>query len=145
MNWIVEISTVALKHLQDITDKRVRNNLFERIEELSVDPERQGKPLRDELVGLRCVRAIGQRYRIIYTVEPDRVIVLVVAVGIRKEGDRSDIYQIAARLWREGLIDIQSEGPPEGPNVTGGKLSRPRNSDGTWRKKRSDDGEKRTK
>jgi len=28
----------------------------------------------------------------------------VVAVGIRKEGDRSDIYQIAARLMRSGLI-----------------------------------------
>ena len=113
MNWNVEITKGALKQLQEITDKRVRTNLFERIEELSNEPEKQGKPLRDELSGLRCVRAIGQRYRIVYKVEIERVIVFVVAVGIRKEGDRSDIYQIAARLMRSGLIDFQSEGPTE--------------------------------
>ena len=113
MNWNVEITKVALKQLQDITDNRVRNNLFERIEELANDPERQGKPLRDELSGLRSVRVIGQRYRIVYKVERDQVIVFVVAVGKRKEGDRSDIYQIAARLMRSGLIDFQSEGPTE--------------------------------
>jgi mRNA interferase RelE/StbE len=113
MNWNVEIATFALKQLQAITDRRVRNNLFERIEELSNDPERQGKPLRNELAGLRCVRAIGQRYRIVYKVEQDRVIVVVVAVGIRKEGDRSDIYQIAARLMRSAWFDFQSEDPTE--------------------------------
>ena len=106
MNWRVEITKFALKQLQDITDIRVRDNLFERIEELAKDPEDQGKPLRNELSGLRCVRAIGQRYRIVFRVERERVIVFVVAVGIRKEGDRSDIYQIAARLMRSGLIDF---------------------------------------
>lgn len=111
MKWSVEITKDALKQLQDITDIRVRNNLFERIEELSNDPEQQGKPLRNELAGLRCVRAIGQRYRIVYKVERDQVIVFVVAVGKRKEGDRSDIYQIAARLMRSGLISFQSEDP----------------------------------
>lgn len=104
MNWNVEITKDALKQLQAITDKRVRKNLFKRIEELANEPERQGKPLHDELTGLRSVRAIGQRYRIIYKIERDRVIVFVVAVGIRKEGDRSDIYQIAARLMRSGQI-----------------------------------------
>lgn len=106
MNWQVELTKFALKQLQDIKDNRVRNNLFERIEELAKDPENQGKPLRNELSGLRSVRAIGQRYRIIFRVERERVIVIVVALGIRKEGDRSDIYQIAARLMRSGFIDF---------------------------------------
>ncbi len=113
MNWNVEFTTFALKQLQAITDKRVRNNLFERIEELSNDPEQQGKPLRNELTGLRCVRVIGQRYRIVYKIERDRVIVVVVAVGIRKEGDRSDIYQIAARLMRSPWIHFHREVPTE--------------------------------
>jgi len=52
------------------------------------------------------VRDIGQRYRIIFRVERERVIVIVVALGIRKDGDRSDIYQIAARLMRSGFIDF---------------------------------------
>jgi mRNA interferase RelE/StbE len=106
MNWKVEITTFALKQLQDITDKRIRANLLERIEELSNDPENQGKPLRNELSGLRCVRVIGQRYRIIYKVDQERVIVFVVAVGIRKDGDRADIYQIAVKLMRSGFIDF---------------------------------------
>ena len=99
--------------LQGITDKRVRSNLFERIEELSNDPENQGKSLRDELSNLRCVRAIGQRYRIIFKVERERIVVLVVAVGIRKEGDRADIYRIAERLLRSGFISSQGEGTTE--------------------------------
>ena len=106
MNWKVEFTKPALKQLQEITDKRVRDNLFERIEELAKDPENQGKPLRDELSGLRSVRAIGQRYRIIYKVERERVIVVVVAVGKRKDGDRADIYLIAAKLMRTGYIDF---------------------------------------
>lgn len=106
MNWQVELTKFALKQLQDIKDNRVRENLFERIEGLANDPENQGKPLRNELSGLRSVRAIGQRYRIVFRVERERVIVIVVAVGIRKGDDRSDIYQIAARLMRSGFIDF---------------------------------------
>ena len=52
------------------------------------------------------MRAIGQRYRIVFKVERERVIVIVVAVGIRKGDDRSDIYQIAARLMRSGFINF---------------------------------------
>ena len=100
MNWQVEVAEDALKHLQGITDKRVRENLFKRIEQLANNPERQGKPLHNELSGLRSVRAIGQRYRIVYRVERERVIVIVVAVGIRRQGARSDIYEIAAKLVR---------------------------------------------
>lgn len=106
MNWQVELTKFALKQLQGIKDNRVRENLFERIEGLAKDPENQGKPLRNELSGLRSARAIGQRYRIIFRVERERVIVIVVALGIRKDGDRSDIYQIAARLMRSGFIDF---------------------------------------
>lgn len=105
MNWTVEITSNALEQLKNITDKRVRDNLFERIEELSNDPENQGKQLRNELSGLRCVRAIGQRYRIVFRVERERVVVFVIAVALRKKGDRSDIYQIAAKLMRSGKIN----------------------------------------
>ncbi len=51
MNWRVEFTKPALKQLEGIKDKQVRDNLFERIEELSNDPENQGKPLRNELSG----------------------------------------------------------------------------------------------
>ena len=50
------------------------------------------------------LRAEGQRYRIIYRVEGDKVVVMIVAVGIREEGDRGDIYALAQKLVRLGLL-----------------------------------------
>ena len=104
MKWRVEIAKTALEQLEKITDLRVRKKLLERIEQLENDPDGQGKPLRNELSGLLSLRAIGQRYRIIYKLVNEQVIVVVVAVGIRREGDRSDIYRIAERLLRSGLM-----------------------------------------
>ena len=107
MKWRVEISTLALKQLKEIKDVRVQGKLFERIEQLENEPENQGKPLKNELSGLRSVRAIGQRYRIIYKLKDEQVLVIVAAVGIRREGDRSDIYKIAERLLRSKFLNLE--------------------------------------
>ena len=107
MKWHVEISSPALKQLEAIKDTRVRGKPFERIEQLQNEPENQGKPLKDELSGLRSVRAIGQRFRIIYRLKDEQIIVVVVAVGMRREGDRSDIYRIAERLLRSGFLNLE--------------------------------------
>src|SRR5947208_15796338 len=97
MKCTVRISTEALEQLRNIKDRSVRQELFERIKKLANDPEEQGKPLRNELAGLRSVKAVHRRYRIVYQVEREEVVV-VVAVGIRKEGDRADIYRQATLL-----------------------------------------------
>lgn len=60
--------------------------------------------MREELMGFRSLRTVGQRYRIIYRVDRNRVLVIVVAVGLRKEGDRNDIYRLAQKLVRLRLI-----------------------------------------
>jgi len=98
MKCTVRISTEALEQLKNIKDRSVRQELFERIKKLANDPEEQGKSLRDELAGLRSVKAVHRRYRIVYQVEREEVVVVVVAVGIRKEGDRADIYRQATLL-----------------------------------------------
>ncbi len=98
MKYTVRINREALKQLESITDRRIRQELFDRIKELAIDPDQQGKPLRNELAGLRSVKAAHRRYRIVYQVEREEVVVVVVAVGIRKEGDRADIYRQAALL-----------------------------------------------
>lgn len=51
-----------------------------------------------DLAGYRSVRAVGQRYRIIYEFDYGRQEVWVVTLGIRKEGDKTDVYKIASRL-----------------------------------------------
>ena len=90
--------------LKAITDRRIREKLASVIDSLESGPELRGKPLDDELAGYRSVRAVGQRYRIIYRVERSIVTVVVVAAGIRKDGSREDIYRMAAKLIRLGLL-----------------------------------------
>ena len=87
-----------------IADRRIQEKLLERMTALANEPELQGKPLGDDLAGYRSIRAVGQRYRIIYRVERSIVTVVVVAAGIRKEGSREDIYRVAAKLIRLGLL-----------------------------------------
>lgn len=100
MTCQVTIAPAALQMLQKITDRRVRAKLRDRIDELEHDPELQGKALMGELAGYRSVRAVGQRYRVLYRVDRKEVTVYVVALGIRKEGSREDVYQLAAKLLR---------------------------------------------
>lgn len=70
----------------------------DRIDQLKVEPQKQGKALVDNLSGFRSIRAVGQRYRIVYQVEQDRVLVVVVGLGRRKDGDKKDIYTILEKL-----------------------------------------------
>jgi mRNA interferase RelE/StbE len=94
----------AMELLRAIPDRRVQKTIATCIDNLAKEPEKQGKPLRGELASYRSLRTAGQRYRIIYRVDQDQVLVLVVAVGIRKEGDRQDIYALAKKLLRSGLL-----------------------------------------
>ncbi len=55
-----------------------------------------GKPLRHELAGLYSIRA-ARSYRIIYRVERQKVIVIVVYIGLR---DR--VYEEVRRRRRRG-------------------------------------------
>ncbi|MFL5700807.1 MAG: type II toxin-antitoxin system RelE family toxin [Ktedonobacteraceae bacterium] len=107
MKWSVIILPAAEKQLVATKDKRIREGISRRINGLENDPERQGKLLTDELAGYRSIRAVGQRYRIIYKIEAERVIVLVVTIGIRKEKDKKDAYELAKKLARLGLLDVE--------------------------------------
>ena len=104
MTYRIVLTPTALSMLAAIPDRRIQAQIRDRIDHLTHGPEQQGKPLRGELAGVRSLRAVGQRYRILYRVERAQVIVVVVAVGLRKEGDRSDIYRLAQKLFRLRLI-----------------------------------------
>lgn len=108
-HWNVIILPVAKKHLATIRDRRVQEGLKTSLRRLEYEPEKQGKPLSDELTGYRSIRAVGQRYRILYKLEEEQVIVVVVALGMRKQGDKKDVYELAKKLARLGLLDLDSE------------------------------------
>jgi len=82
----------------------LREKIRDAIDTLASEPEQRGKPLVGDLKGYRSVRAVGQRYRIIYRVSQLTVMVAVVALGIRKGKSRDDIYTLAQKLVKLGLL-----------------------------------------
>ena len=100
--YSIEITDNATQMLTSIRDRRIRRLLAARIDRLANEPEKQGQPPGGELTGQRSCRAVGQRYRIIYRI--DEAAVVVAAVGLRRAGDRSDVYALAERLARLGLL-----------------------------------------
>jgi len=82
--------------LEDIQESGDPERILNKIEELQTDPEKRGKPLRNQLAGYYSLRA-GD-YRVIYEVDLDERIVWIYGAGLRKEGDRDDIYE-RARRW----------------------------------------------
>lgn len=105
MIWSVALTPEARRLLEEIQDRRIQQKLRDRMRTLSHEPEKQGKPLTGELHGLRTLRAVGQRYRIIYRLKQERVVVLVLALGIRKEGSKRDVYSLTKRLLRLRLLE----------------------------------------
>lgn len=105
--WVVTLTREAKVQLLAISDQRIQESIRRRIGQLEDEPEKQGKPMKEELSGYRSIRAVGQRYRIIYKVEGEKITVLVVALGIRKEGDKKDVYEQAKRLKQSGWLDFE--------------------------------------
>lgn len=98
MSWSVYFTEEAEGMLLRVDDRRMRRLIKARASRLSTSPDKQGKPLGGELSGLRSVRAVGQRYRIVYELFPESSEVWVVTLGLRKAGSRDDVYELAKRL-----------------------------------------------
>lgn len=78
--------------------KNVLKAFYRKIEPLAQNSA-LGKPLVGELKRYRRLSLAG-RYRILYTVDEKADKIWVVAVGIRKEGGREDLYE---RVRKMGL------------------------------------------
>ena len=104
--YSVIVSEPGLETLAAITDRRIQLALRDKIRGLAHNPELQGGPLGDDFAGYRSLHVIGNRYRIVYRIEQNVVTVFVVAVGIRKAGDKKDVYAVMRRYVRLGLIEV---------------------------------------
>lgn len=90
----------AQADLAGIGDQRTVRAIAKKIDGLRVEPDQQGKKLSGTLKDYRSIRAAGQRYRVIYQVAIDPElpgVVLVVLIGIRRDGHRSDAYEVAEK------------------------------------------------
>jgi mRNA interferase RelE/StbE len=93
MPWKIKYLPEAVEDLDSLNKaaaQRVLTVIEERI--INGDPENLGKPLRHELAGCRRIRTGDTR--IVYKVHADQVMVLVVAVGPRRN---QEVYKAARR------------------------------------------------
>ena len=105
MKYRVLITDTCFTLIKKIRNKEIQRTILDRIQKLSDEPDKQGKKLVKDLSRFRSIHAAG-RYRVIYKTDKQSVIVYVLAAGIRKEGDKKDIYKIAKKLLNAGLLDL---------------------------------------
>jgi len=91
-----QVSSQAHRCLEAVKDKKIVREIFETFEGLAKNPLSKGKALQDTLEGYRSIQAWRGRYRILYQVKDDAVI--MVMVGKRLPGKKDDIYAVAQRL-----------------------------------------------
>ncbi|MFN3880891.1 MAG: type II toxin-antitoxin system RelE family toxin [Nitrincola lacisaponensis] len=88
MTWTVEFDDAAAKELRKL-DRQAQQEILRYLREriaTDEDPRRFGKPLSRDLAGLWRYRV--RTYRMICYIEDDKLVVLVLRVGHRK-----DIYE----------------------------------------------------
>ena len=100
----IKLTKIAAENIEKF-DNHTRNQIINKIESLKEEPLLLGKPLKGPLKEFRSIRAAGQRYRIIYKVIDSDIVVIIVSVGIRKEGDKKDIYELMKKYIKTGLLD----------------------------------------
>lgn len=92
--YTIKLTQIAAEFITKL-DGKSQQQIMEKIEVLKEYPLKVGKPLKGSLQDYRSIRSVGQRYRIIYQVKETEVEVIVVAVGIRRDGDKkNDIYEL---------------------------------------------------
>lgn len=99
----IKLTKIAAENLQKI-DKNTLSQIMNKIESLQKEPELLGKALKGPLKEFRSLRAAGQRYRIIYKIIQKEIVIIIVAVGIRKDGDKRDIYALMKKYVKTGLL-----------------------------------------
>lgn len=113
---IIQWTATARDGLAKLPQK-VRRGILDKANELrqAHDPALVHKPLIGPLAGY--YRITYSRYRAIYKVHREKLTsgevlvnihILFVAVGIRKEGDKKDVYRLAQKLFELGLLDSTS-------------------------------------
>ena len=85
--YTIKLTQIAAEFITKL-DGKSQQQIMEKIEVLKEYPLKVGKPLKGNLQDYRSIRSVGQRYRIIYQVKETEVEVIVVAVGIRRDGDK---------------------------------------------------------
>jgi mRNA interferase RelE/StbE len=100
----IKLTKIAAEYIKTL-DSKSQKQVIEKIELLKNNPMKVGKQLKGNLKEYRSIRSVGQRYRIIYQINEEDVIVIIVAVGIRRDSDKKDIYELMEKYVKIGLLN----------------------------------------
>lgn len=114
---VIQWTSCAKRCLAQLPHK-VRKGLLEKADRLAEcgDPRKVFKALQGPLKGY--YRLTYSRYRAVYSVDEEELAdgtvlicfrVRFVVAGIRKEGDKNDVYNFALRMLNLGVIDDSPE------------------------------------
>ena len=102
--YSIKLTQIASEFISKL-DNKSQQQILEKIELLKTEPLKVGKSLKGNLQDYRSIRSVGQRYRIIYQVKETEIEVIVVAVGIRRDGDKkNDVYELMKKYVKVGFL-----------------------------------------
>lgn len=81
-NYKIELKRSAAKEIERIANEKLRRRVVARIAQLGEDPRPPGC---QKLSGQEIYRVRQGQYRIVYTIEDDRLVVTIVRVGHRRD------------------------------------------------------------
>ncbi len=99
----IAITPEGHRALRALKDRKVRGEVAKAIDQLACSPRTLGKALEQELEGYRSMKAVRNRIRVLYRIDPLREVVTVIWVGERKPGREDDVYVVAKRLLKTFL------------------------------------------
>lgn len=102
--YSIKLTQIAIEFITKL-DNKSQQQFIEKLEVLKEYPLKVGKALKGNLQNYRSIRYVGQRYRIIYQVKETEIEVIVIAVGIRQDGDKkNDVYGLMKKYIKIGLL-----------------------------------------
>ena len=96
--------------------KKTYQTLRDLIQDLEYDAEQKGEPLQGQLRGLYSCHY--SRFRVIYQIDGQEFVVLVIAAGWQEADSPRDVYRMIERAIESGRIVIErrdAESQPSDP------------------------------
>ena len=87
--------------------KKTYETIRDLIQGLESEPEKKGEPLTGPLRGLYSRHY--SRFRIVFQIDKQGLVVLVVGTGYHETGSTSDIYKLFKRALGSGTLFLQDE------------------------------------
>ena len=94
----IEIAPTGYRSIEALKDTKTLREVAKVIDGLDRAPDEQGKALVAPLEGVRSVRVVRERFRVLYRVDARKRVVSVLLVGERAPGQDADVYALAQKL-----------------------------------------------